>query len=179
MRLFYAIEFDEETRNILLREQGKIKSRAIKANFTRRENLHLTLRFMGEIESMYLPVLRKIQDYVTGRSVPFKLILSGPGVFVRGHKSIVWWGIRNEDHLIDMQKNMEEEIRRNGFPKEVKPYTPHITLARELVSNENIKDVIKGLQPLNHTVEVKGISLMESTRVNGVLTYISRYCTWL
>lgn len=179
MRLFYAIELDQATKQLLLDVQNKLKPKALKANFTRAENLHLTLRFMGETDNAYFSVLKKIQDYTAGKFQPFQLELAGPGIFERGHKSIVWWGIKQNEHLIRLQKSLEEEIRLNGFPAEAKPYSPHITLAREFVSGDNVRDVIKLLRPVSHCFDVTGISLMESTRVDGKLTYLCRYRTSL
>ncbi len=173
MRLFYAVELDEGTRNILAQKQAKLKSRALKANFTRSGNLHLTLRFMGEVEDAYLPVLKKILEAAASKCKAFHLKMSSPGVFERGHKSIVWWGIDPNEELYRLQAILEEEIRLNGFPAETKPYRPHITLAREFVSNGDIKGIIGELKPLDHTFQVSGISLMESCRVDGKLTYLS------
>lgn len=179
MRLFYAIELDERTRQLLFDNQSKLKGKALKANFTRAENLHLTLRFMGDIEDAYFPVLKKMQDFVASKAEAFQLELSGPGVFERGHKSIVWWGTKKSEVLSRLQKNLEEEIRANGFPAETREYSSHITLAREFVSTDSIRNVMNLLQPIEHQFYITGISLMESTRVDGKLTYLCRYRTEL
>ncbi len=179
MRCFFAIELDEITREILVKEQNRLKSKAIRANFTRRDNLHLTLRFMGEIAPAYFPVLKKISDFVAARSHSFELALSKPGAFVRGHKSIIWWGIRHNDQLDTLQNSLEREIQQNGFPGEFKPYTPHITLAREFVSNLDTKRLMQESNPFDHSFIANRISLMESTRIDGKLTYICRYSSVL
>jgi hypothetical protein len=56
MRIFYAIELDEKTKALLSKEQDRLKTQALKANMTRTENLHLTLRFIGEVNPSYIPV---------------------------------------------------------------------------------------------------------------------------
>jgi len=173
MRIFYAIELDEETKDLLSKEQTKLKAKALKANMTKRENLHLTLRFIGEVDPVYLPVFQNIQNVVASKCSPFKLTLSEPGAFARGHKSIIWWGIKPNAALNQLYKDLEEQIRKNGFPAEYKPYTPHITLAREFAANEgNTEGVINNIKPLSHSFSVKSISLMESTRIDGKLKYI-------
>lgn len=172
--MFYAIEFNENIKEELLKAQSKLKEKARSANFTRKENLHLTLRFMGEIDNANFPVLTRIQADAAYINEPFLLKLSKPGVFERGNKFIVWWGIQECDRLKRLQSSLEEEIRRNGFPPEYKPYSPHITLAREFTSYENIKEIIMDLEPLINTFEVNNISLMESLRIDGRLTYICR-----
>ncbi|NLG88588.1 MAG: RNA 2',3'-cyclic phosphodiesterase [Clostridiaceae bacterium] len=173
MRIFYAIEFDEKTKELLSREQEKLKTRALKANMTRRENLHLTLRFIGEVNPSYIPVFTNILNTAASKCSPFQLTLTGPGAFIRGNKSIIWWGVEHNAALHQLYNDIEEEIRRNGFPPEQRPYTPHITLAREFTANDgDAKGVINDIKPVNHSFPVKSISLMESTRIDGKLKYI-------
>ncbi|NLY18046.1 MAG: RNA 2',3'-cyclic phosphodiesterase [Clostridiaceae bacterium] len=179
MRLFYAIEFNESIKEELVKVQSELKRKAKKANFTRKDNLHLTLRFIGDIKGADFPVLTKIQSAVAYENEPFLLKLSEPGIFKRGNKFIVWWGIHESDQLIKLQGKLEEEIRLNGFPAEYKPYRPHITLAREFTSDENIRDIIREFEPITSTFEVNFISLMESLRTDGRLTYICRNKTRL
>jgi len=176
MRIFYAIELDEKTKDLLSKEQTKLKTKALKANMTRRENLHLTLRFIGEVNAAYIPVFTNILNAVASKCFPFQLTLSGPGAFARGHKSIIWWGIEHNAALHELYNELEDQIRRNGFPAENKPYTPHITLAREFTANEgSAEGVLKNIKPFSHSFSVKSISLMESTRIDGKLTYV-RLC---
>lgn len=179
MRLFYAIELDDSTRRLLADAQSRLKAKALRANFTRTENLHLTLRFMGEIQTDHFAVLKKILDQIAGKFPSFHLELSGPGLFERGHKSIVWWGVKESGLLNSLQKALEQEIHLNGFPQETKAYSPHITLAREFVSEDSMKNVMNLLPSVNHQFHVSAISLMESTRVDGKLTYLCRHKTEL
>ncbi|HAA24535.1 MAG TPA: RNA 2',3'-cyclic phosphodiesterase [Ruminiclostridium sp.] len=173
MRIFYAIEFDERTKDLLSKEQGILKVKALKANMTRRENLHLTLRFIGEVNPSYIPVFTNILNVAASNCSPFQLTLTGPGAFARGNKSIIWWGVEHSAALHQLYEKIEEQIRRNGFPAENRPYTPHITLAREFTAGDgNIESVLDNIKPLNHSFPVKNISLMESTRIDGKLKYI-------
>lgn len=177
MRLFYAVEFDEKTKDALIAKQSILKSGAVKANFTARENLHLTLRFMGEISGPDFTVLKKVQDLVSKRHDPFELEISEIGTFERGRSSIVWAGIKENNKLLQLQKDLEKEIAANGFIPENRPYKPHITLAREFVTRGDINKIIRDVGALQHKFSVESISLMESTRVNGKLVYLCRYKT--
>lgn len=177
MRLFYAVEFDEKTRDILVSKQNLLKSRAVRANFTMRENLHLTLRFLGEVPSSDLPVLTGIQDLVSKRHGPFKIEISGLGTFVREKGGIVWAGIKYSEALLAFQRDLEKEIAKKGFRPENRPFKPHITLAREFIPDGSMDKTIKESGDLQHEFEVKSISLMESSRVNGKLVYTCLYNT--
>ena len=174
MRLFYAVEFDESVKDELAKVQSILREKAQRANFTRKENFHLTLRFMGEIEDANYIVLTKIQEEIASKYDPFLLELTKPGIFKRGNKFIVWWGICENEKLNMLQKSLEEEIRLNGFPAEYKTYNPHITLAREFSSYENVKEILGGLGSLSNTIYVGSISLMESLHKDGKLTYLCR-----
>lgn len=173
MRLFYAIELDEATRKLLVDVQTALKQKAVRANFSQAGNLHLTLRFMGEVEPGHLEVLKRIQEDTAAKFKDFSLELSSPGAFERGHKSIVWWGLKKNEQLFSLQRALEAEIRANGFTPELKPYSPHVTLAREFVGD--VKNILSSLSPIQHQFHVPVISLMESTRVEGRLTYLSLY----
>lgn len=175
MRLFYAIELDDITRKLLVDMQSALKPKAVRANFSQAGNLHLTLRFMGEVEPGHLNVLKKIQGFTAEKFKGFTLELSGPGAFERGNRSIVWWGLKPNKQLFSLQSALETEIRANGFPPELKPYRPHITLAREFVGD--VKTVLASLPPVRHQFHVSAISLMESTRVDGRLTYLCLHRT--
>lgn len=177
MRLFYAIELDERTKELLSEKQNLLRAKAVKANFSRRENLHLTLRFFGEVERAYFPVLKKIQDIISSKHRAFELEILELGIFERGHKSIVWSGIKKNPNLMQLQRDIEKEIILNGFKPDHRPFNPHITLAREFAPYGDIREIIKEIEPLNHRFIVKSISLMESTRLNGKLVYICRYRT--
>lgn len=174
MRLFYAVEFDQKTKDILVAKQDILKPNAVKANFTIKENLHLTLRFMGEVADPEFPVLQRIQDLVSKRHDPFMLEISGAGVFERGNKYIVWAGVKKNENLISLQRDLENEIAAHGFSPENRPYRPHITLAREFLPNGDIKKIMDEVRLLQHKFSVKSISLMESTRIDGKLVYLCR-----
>lgn len=179
MRLFYAIELDDNIKDSLIARQAMLKQNAGSGNFTYRENLHLTLRFMGEIEAADFSVLTKVQDAVATKNEPFSIELSEPNTFSRGNKYIVWWGIRRNASLFKLQKDLEGEIKAKGFPEELKPYNPHITLAREFTTNENIKDILREMGTLSGIIKAENISLMESMRKDGRLVYICRNRTTL
>ncbi|AGC67915.1 2'-5' RNA ligase [Thermoclostridium stercorarium subsp. stercorarium DSM 8532] len=177
MRLFYAIEFDEKTKDVLAEKQKALREKAVKGNFSLRDNLHLTLRFMGEVPQSDLPVLTGIQDAVSKRHGPFSLEFAEIGTFERGNSCIVWVGIKRNSELFELQQDLEREIAKSGFQPETRPYKPHITLAREFVPDGDLDKIIREMGLLNHKFDVKSISLMESTRINGKLTYLCTYRT--
>ena len=147
-----------------LREKGR-------GNFTREENLHLTLAFLGEVPAARLDEVKRAMDAVTVRSM--KLNFAHVGCFVRD--SELWWiGADDNRTLSGLQRALVNELRAADLPVDSKKFRPHITLAREMhIGNINRKELL----PEAFATEVSAISLMVSERISGRLTYTEIYRT--
>jgi len=192
MRCFVAIEFDDATRSVLGGLQEYLREKGIRGNFTRLSNLHLTLKFLGEVDPSLLPKLEPVLRKVASNHMPFVLELGEMGKFSKGTRPIIWCGIKVSKSLLDLQKDLVEELAANfrefsGHER----FTPHITLVREaamdvfpsIVQSHADGDVLEG-NPMDdllkhahipgHRIAVGGISLMESTRRDGRLVYLQK-----
>ena len=172
MRLFIAVNFDDEVKRRLLEIQGQLRSQSLSGNFTRRENLHLTLAFLGETSEEKLPLLYQIMEDV--QFSPFEIYFDHTGCFTHSRKELWWIGAGKNEPGLKLLKDIHSRLLKRlldaRFSVDERPFNPHITLGRE----------IKHLQPitLDHKeliVRVNEISLMKSERLNGVLTY-TRLC---
>ena len=122
MRLFIAIVLSEEMRRALEKVQQEFRRREVKGNYTRPENLHLTLAFIGE----YTDVDR-VLDVVDGLSLdPLELRLTGTGAF----EDLWWAGIERSEALERCVRRLRHAMADNGIPFDRKRFTPHITLVR-------------------------------------------------
>ena len=176
MRIFIAIEFSKEIKEYIASKQSTVKQHAIKGNFTDLDNLHLTLRFIGDVEENELEGLKKAIDETAEKAEVFQLKLSRLGFFPRGSKKILWIGIEKEYlELQQLVRNLEQALEKHGYRKEDRKYTPHITLGREVLIDEKIEDLNEKAAIESKVIQVTKISLMHSTRVNGRLTYIPIY----
>jgi len=95
------------------------------------ENLHITLRFLGEVlESQLQQVYEKVLLKLEWR--PFLVRLKGVGAFPNERRPrVVWIGVEEgHDELIDLSRQIENGLRKLGFPKESKEFHPHVTIAR-------------------------------------------------
>ena len=162
MRLFIAIKFSAEIKKELINQIEDLKNKAFRGNFTRVENLHLTMAFIGE--SNRIQDIKKIIDSIKSES--FDIKLSGSGRF----GSLYWIGIEKEPRLFAIAEYLRETLDKNGIPVDKKPFSPHITIAREVVSDAPIKLMVK-----QTSMSVTKISLMRSDRINGKLTYTEIY----
>ena len=162
MRLFIAVHFSDEVKNTLLDAIGSLKKQTASANFTREENLHLTLAFIGESTRV-----RDISDCIDSLDCKkFSLTVGGCGNFGN-----LWWvGIEKNPTLSDIAENLQDSLRQKGFSIEKRPFKPHITIAREVAAKGRIS-----LSVPKKSMIVERISLMKSERINGKLTYTEIY----
>lgn len=172
MRLFIAINFDKETRKKILAVQERLRSCG-KGNFSREENLHLTLAFLGEVEQDRLEDIKSVMNEIP---VPeMELEFSELGFFRTGRNtdSQIWWlGIRENKTLSKLQELLLINLKGNGISVDDRRFKAHITLAREMhLKKWDKKDLMKG------TFRTKSdhISLMLSERKDGKLVYTELY----
>ena len=173
MRLFIAINFNEEIKSNLVTTIQELKKSSMKGNFTHRENLHLTLAFIGEVGS---DKVGQIKSQINGiKAEPFQLILKGLGKFKRNGGDIYWVGVEKNEILISINKYLVEELRNTGYQIEIREFSPHLTIGREVVLNDSVDTNKISEITLNKKMTVSRISLMKSERINGKLIYTEVY----
>jgi 2'-5' RNA ligase len=161
MRLFIAINFNDETRSRLLALQDELRGKSLSGKFTAPENLHLTFVFIGEVSPKKVDPIKTIMDTVT--FAPFTATVERLGTFSRG---MLWWaGLREDKPLMDLQREIEHKLALCGFEMDGRKYSPHVTLGREVVTAAKPWNI----EPFGETVEA--VDLMKSERVGGKLTY--------
>jgi 2'-5' RNA ligase len=125
IRLFVALALPAELRAELALLAGGIPG----AKWVAPENYHLTLRFIGEVESWRA---QEVDDALAGiRARPFELSLRGLGTFEKaGRISALWVGVEKTESLAFLQGKVETALQRTGLEPERKRFAPHVTLAR-------------------------------------------------
>lgn len=158
-RLFAAIRPPAEVIDTLLDLEGDIAG----ARWQDESQLHLTLRFFGELDARAADDL----DAALGqlRAAPFALTLRGVGHFeTRGKAHTLWAGLAPSEPLLAFQRHVEGAARRAGLSPETRKFAPHITLARLNRSSGSALPFLAG--NANLTCEpwpVEAFDLMEST----------------
>jgi 2'-5' RNA ligase len=124
IRLFVALPLPEDVADSLLAlEQGVPGAR-----WSTHEQLHLTLRFIGEVDGRDASAIDETLAAIS--APPFALQLKGVGTFGGKNPRALWAGVAANDALMHLQRKIESAIQRLGFPAEERKYTPHVTLAR-------------------------------------------------
>lgn len=132
-RLFIAIDLPIEIKRELHKfeqELAKYISRGVK--WVELENLHFTIRFLGETEEEKIPNITRIMDEVSQELNPFNISLKELGTFPNfKNPRIIWIGIeKGKKEILNLFNKLEGKITELGFRKEEKDFSPHLTLGR-------------------------------------------------
>jgi 2'-5' RNA ligase len=131
MRLFVALELDERTRAALARAHVPDASPGVRVRRVAPRNLHLTLKFLGEVEEARLPDVTSVLCAASLATKPFDLVVRGVGAFPpHGAPRVIWAGCAGGAELDGLQRRVEDALATLGFPRDDRPFHPHVTLAR-------------------------------------------------
>lgn len=173
MRLFTAICFDDKTKIKLKEIQDKLNPLCARGSFTRKDNFHLTLQFLGERPAELVlemeMALKKNLDNVK----PFELGIEKLGYFERQGKKIVWLGVKSQNAVLnELYRKTEDKLIEISALDKRQQYSPHITLAREVVFKDNAAIITEMIEMPELSIKVDRICIMQSTRQNDRLVYL-------
>ncbi len=143
MRLFVAIPLGDETKDRLSAIQHKISSTDIR--WTAREQLHVTLKFLGECRETQLPDICRATRSAAELFPPFQCNLEEVGCFPpNGPVRIIWVGVQGDgDSLSQLHREIEARFEKLGFERENRIYHPHVTIGR--VKEDRSRGKLRGL----------------------------------
>jgi 2'-5' RNA ligase len=132
IRTFIAIELPEKILYTIGKVQEKVKSYGFKIRWVRTENIHLTLKFLGNIKETDTEKIAKAMFESVKGCGPILLAVKGIGVFPGIKRPrVIWLGISKQlDLLTGLQKTLDQKLETMGFPKEKRPFKGHLTLGR-------------------------------------------------
>ncbi len=176
MRLFIAAEIDEKNKKLIHGVQEKFKGSASGGNFTRKENYHITLRFLGEVGDALLPKITFAMDRAAEESAPFTFSIGTPGYFSRREGIVLFLGIENgSENLWKLSSSLDEGLLKSGFPGNDEIFTPHITLGRKVRLRKDFKAITESLDIPEISVKTDHLTLMKSVSEKGILCYREIY----
>lgn len=133
-RVFCAVELSEGVRQRTSRHIARLKEAVAdaQASWSRADNIHLTLKFLGEIPQASVRNLSEAASRAVAGVAPFTIRLEQTGVFPsHGAPRVLWIGANDcEGKLGELHKRLEAESEKAGFPSESRTFHPHLTLAR-------------------------------------------------
>lgn len=163
MRAFIAIELPESLKQTLARVQRQLEC-AERVAWVKPANMHLTLRFLGEVAESRIDDLKVCMERAAAYS-SFELVPKGLGAFPNLHRPRVFWaGIEDKSRsLTELQKRLQAELEQAGFGREDHPFSAHLTLGR--VKDSGTRTTQEALRRLDFSAppfKVAEIVLMRS-----------------
>ena len=133
-RVFCAVALPRDLHERLTTHINSIRDTVpdARASWSRADNIHLTLKFLGDISLLQVEKLSQAASRSVEDIAPFKIVLEQTGIFPpHGSPRVLWIGVNDlEGKLGELHARLEEAAARSGFQKEPRPFRPHLTLAR-------------------------------------------------
>ncbi|HEX2500723.1 MAG TPA: RNA 2',3'-cyclic phosphodiesterase [Methylomirabilota bacterium] len=165
VRAFVAVLLPEDVRGRLADAVGGLRGRAREVAWVRPDNLHLTLRFLGEVDPMTLERVRDAMVAAAPAAAPFTATVGGLGGFPPGRPPrVVWAGVTDGgEGLRTLHAALESALMARGIPGEGRAFHPHVTLgrARSPRGASGLADAL-GEGPRFGEVRVAALHLMRS-----------------
>lgn len=203
-RLFIAILFDEETLDVLEDAVSSLRELSSAGRFVKRENLHLTLAFLGQVERNRIDALKQVlaevvasatsrhagdlaqhlnkaddHPVMTSQQPNIHLALTGTGRFKQRKGNTCWVGIEAVPWLVELHDKLVATLFETGFSVDLKPFKPHITVGRDIVLKEESDNGSSfnrwQADSLPFTSPVSSVHLMESSMQERQLSYTSLF----
>lgn len=175
MRVYIAIDFHGDVKNYLENLTTSIKNHCTEGSFTRKENFHMTIRFIGEANKLQIDKIKYVIDRAVVKASPFDLKINDIGIFTRKKTNILWVGIEENIVLSNIHKELTNLLREEKLPFYDKLFMPHITLGRRVKLRDNSVALDNLIEFEKITIPVKSISLMASVEENGLLNGVPIY----
>ncbi|MGL6314862.1 RNA 2',3'-cyclic phosphodiesterase [Vibrio sp. WXL103] len=163
MRLFYALTFSGETKQMITQYQQRLKHQGIGGNYTALDKLHITLAFIGQTTPHQTSQL--IDNLHLMRPFSLSLVIDHFGVFHHKRAPLIWLGTQPNLALKQFQHELCQTLAKQHFPVGQHQYIAHITLVRRATS------VPSNLSLIAQTLPVESVALMESLPTEGRITY--------
>ena len=145
IRAFIAIDLSpgiyEKLENISSKLQNRLSS--LPARWVLTKNIHLTIKFLGDVSTSNLELLKRILQVESKQYSPFEISVGELGAYPTIHRPrVIWIGTKVPQELIEFHHSIENETARLGYNHEKRKYSPHLTLAR-VSRNANSKQVVQ------------------------------------
>ncbi len=164
MRTFISVELPAEVKAKLVELIAELKKSDASVKWVEADNLHLTLKFLGEVEDDQLDKLVGLTARAAGGQGGFKAKFEGLGTFPEGKSPrVVWVGTaEGGDRLCDLAQNLETALSEAGFKGEARDFKPHLTIGRIKHSGQLVKRIEQLKEAKIGEMVIDRISIMKS-----------------
>lgn len=163
MRLFIGYYPPDTVVDYIHSIEENLRDKSIKANYSAKQNLHITFRFLGEVEAHKVSDIKSVLDNY--KNLDINLELKKAGFFNKSQNSAIWVGLNGElKKLEDTVYKLNDDLENIGFEKENRKFKPHITIARKfnVLDNYNL-EALNNISIENMSFNIGEINLIKST----------------
>jgi len=143
VRAFVALELDNRIQIRLGEIQEKLKKSGVNIRWVKPENIHLTMKFLGQITSGQIEQIKRALEETAETKKPFFIGLGKLGTFPKPeHPKVIWAGIKEGcKETIQFDKELEARLQTLGFTPEAREFRPHLTLGRIRLPHQDKKSL--------------------------------------
>jgi len=167
LRTFIAIELDPLIRQELAKLQKELNKSGADAKWVKPENIHLTLKFLGDTPINKIETINSILQEIANQFNSFEISLSQIGTFPKVDSPRVIWVdiIQGKEAVLKLAGEIEDKFLQVGFPKEGRAFQAHVTIARirSPLNKINLVKQIKEIKPPQFTQAVDKLTFFKST----------------
>ena len=176
IRAFIAIELPANIIDALKKIQDELKDGSNKVAWGKPENIHLTIKFLGDIEAGKIDGITGLLEDAAAKNRSFAISVKGTGAFPKtDNPRVLWVGIEDNKNLLPLYNNLEEGLESLGLKKEERSFKPHLTLGRvKLLSDKKLfKKRIEKYKDINlGQFTAEGICLFQSKLTPNGAVYV-------
>jgi 2'-5' RNA ligase len=166
VRTFVALELSESLKAGILALGTALRAGGVRASWLRPDAMHLTLKFLGDVEEGALPDVIEGVRLAASRTPAFRFRTTMPGAFPSPRRPrVIWLGVEPVDELFGLWEALEAELSCLGFERERRPFRPHITIGRIRSPGAagDLTRLLAELERPEETVDVRDVRVVKST----------------
>ena len=160
------IAIDIKTNQIISNFKNEIEKIKADVKLVETQNIHITLKFLGDTEETLIDEIENIMKNAVKDIKPFKVKLSGTGVFPnQNYIKVVWIGILNGEIISEIAGKIDGPLTKLGFERERRRFSPHLTIARVKTAKnkEKLMQIVNNYSDLEfNEMEINSIKLKKS-----------------
>lgn len=169
-RTFIAVDLDPELREAVVGLERSLEDAGVRLRWIRPENLHFTLKFLGEITAVQVARVRTATREAAAGVDPFRITLESVGVFPNARRpQVLWLGVgEGRDRLEALAAGLEARLVRQRFPVGHRVFQPHLTLARirDPRPEGNLVGALEGLRGASSGSQVVQAMIVYESRLS-------------